>query len=97
VSHGAYVLANNSFIESHVTCYNKIYVKNPILSCFINVNLALMITGAIMMVCLQFYTLLLQWTSTMLRRYQARLFDLKSLFCGPYIYIQNVVSPLFGY
>jgi len=37
--------------------------------------------GAITMVCLH----LLQWTSTMLRRYQARLFDLKSQFCGPYI------------
>jgi len=44
-----------------------------------------MSTGARMMVCLHFYTLLLQWTSTMLRRYQARLFDLKSQFCGPYI------------
>ena len=32
-----------------------------------------------------FFTLLLQLTSTMLRRYQARLFDLKSQFCGPYI------------
>ena len=41
-----------------------------------------------MMVCLHFYTLLLRWTSTMLRRYQARLFDLKSLFCGSYICIQ---------
>jgi len=38
-----------------------------------------------MMVCLHFYTLFLQWTSTMLRRYQARLFDLKSQFCGLYI------------
>jgi len=44
-----------------------------------------MSTGAIMMVCLHFYTLFLQWTSTMLRRYQARLFDLKSQFCGLYI------------
>jgi len=44
-----------------------------------------MSTGARMMVCLPFYTFLLQWTSTMLRRYQARLFDLKSQFCGPYI------------
>jgi hypothetical protein len=44
-----------------------------------------MSTGAIMMVCLHFYKLLLQWTFTLLRLYQARLFDLKSHFCGPYV------------
>jgi hypothetical protein len=50
------------FIESHVTSYSKIHVKNPILFrmrylCFINVNLALISTGTIMMVCLLFETL----------------------------------------
>ena len=89
-SRGACALWNNSFIESHVTSYNKIHVKNPILFwmwylCFINVNLALMSTETIMMVCLHFCKLFLQWTFTILRLYQVRLFDLKSQFCGSYV------------
>ena len=52
---------------------------------FINVSLDLMSTVVIMIVCLQFYKLLLQWTFTMLRLYQTRLFDIKSQFCGPYV------------
>jgi hypothetical protein len=88
-SRGAFALANNSCTESRVTICNKIYVKIPILFwmwylCFINVNLSLMSTGTIMMVCLHFYKLLLQWAFTILRLYHARLFDQKSQFCGPY-------------
>ena len=78
------------FMESHVTNYNKIYAKNPILFWerylfFINVNLAWMSTGAIRMVSLHFYTLLVQWTFTTLRVYQAYLFDVVLQFCGPYV------------
>jgi len=44
-----------------------------------------MSTGGIRMICLHFYKLLLQWTFTILRVHQPRLFDLKSQFCGPYV------------
>jgi len=39
--------------------------------------------------CLPFQKLLLQWTFTTLRLYQARFFDLKSHFCGPYIFLYS--------
>ena len=44
-----------------------------------------MSTGAIRMGCLHFYTLLVQWTFTTLRVYQAHLFDVMSQFCDAYV------------
>ena len=83
------VCIGKPFMESHVTSYNKIYVKYPILFwerylCFININLAWMSTGGLRMICLHFYKLLLQWTFTILRVYEARLCDLMLQLCGPY-------------
>ena len=44
-----------------------------------------MSTGVIRMVCLHFYTLLVQWTFTTLRVYQAHSFDVMLQFCVPYV------------
>ena len=57
--------------------------------CFINVNQAVLNSGAIMMVFLHLYHLLLQWIFTMFRLYQAHLVGLRSQFCDPYVWFYS--------
>ena len=101
--HGACALPNNSFLESHVSNYNIVSVKIHILFWmrylgFINISVALMSTGVIMMVCLHFYNcccsgLLPCWGFTKL----VYLISSHNSVVHMFAYIQNVASPLDGY